>query len=338
MCSIYFLPRSSIYAKIKALLTNRTGLTKMFKILMIDDEISYHELYKDIITEEFTADIDFATNGLEALEILNSSANYDLLILDLDMPKLDGFETLKQIRLKSQFKSTPIFILTANSSDENQKLLLNLGANDFIAKGCPPEIFLARLKNLIVYKNNATKFITDNSLYEYITSSMLNKAQDKLTGVCDLSLSGTLDLIATSRELNKFEKHIATILDMAALSVNEIKLKQKTNSEIAEELTCWAEDGFFKEGSIKVINLYPHRVTQINSSMFFLSLSYLIESTGFEKLEVELKENCIDIYALDSINVKDEILFNKIVSLAGFIFESKPEALIFSPKKGGSNV
>jgi two-component system alkaline phosphatase synthesis response regulator PhoP len=113
------------------------------KILLVDDEPDIVEFLKyNLIQEGF--DVITAFDGLKALELLPEKP--DLIILDIMMPKLDGYEVCKQVRSKHGFEKTPIIFLTAKSGEVNEILGLELGANDYIQKPISPKKLIARVK------------------------------------------------------------------------------------------------------------------------------------------------------------------------------------------------
>jgi signal transduction histidine kinase len=141
--------------------------TPEFRILMVDDMTRYQTLYEMAITDALPARVSFATDGEEALAKLENSL-YDLLILDLNMPKLGGEETLKKIRRDPSFDGMPVIILTGDSDLKTQGRLLDLGADDFVEKGAPPEIFVARLKAQMRHKlalNRLTQMAVDMDIF-----------------------------------------------------------------------------------------------------------------------------------------------------------------------------
>jgi len=73
--------------------------------------------------------------------------NPDLIVLDIMMPKLDGFETCKKIREKKEFENTPVIFLTAKSGEANEIKGLELGASDYIQKPISPKKLIARVKS-----------------------------------------------------------------------------------------------------------------------------------------------------------------------------------------------
>ncbi|MBK7230405.1 MAG: response regulator transcription factor [Ignavibacteriales bacterium] len=115
----------------------------MKKILLVDDEKDIVEFLKyNLELENF--EVIVGSNGEEALLKLNE--NPDLIILDIMMPKLDGFETCKQIREQKKFENTPVIFLTAKSGESNEIKGLELGASDYIQKPISPKKLIARVK------------------------------------------------------------------------------------------------------------------------------------------------------------------------------------------------
>ena len=113
------------------------------KILIVDDEKDILELLKYNFTRE-GYNVITATNGLAALDKL--SQNPDLVILDVMMPQMDGYEVCKQIKANEKFKNTPILFLTARTSEADEIRGLNLGASDFIPKPISINKIMARVK------------------------------------------------------------------------------------------------------------------------------------------------------------------------------------------------
>ncbi|MFZ2324021.1 MAG: response regulator transcription factor [Ignavibacteriaceae bacterium] len=116
----------------------------MKKILLVDDEKDIVEFLKyNLELEDYEVIVGY--NGEEALDKLTE--NPDLVILDIMMPKLDGFETFKRIREKKDFEHTPIIFLTAKAGEANEIKGLELGASDYIQKPISPKKLIARVKS-----------------------------------------------------------------------------------------------------------------------------------------------------------------------------------------------
>jgi len=116
------------------------------KILLVDDEKDIIEMLQYNLEQE-GFEVITAYDGLEALNKVNERP--DLIVLDIMMPKLDGFEVFKKIRTKKEFDQIPILFLTAKSNEIDEITGLDLGADDYIQKPISPKLLIARINNNI---------------------------------------------------------------------------------------------------------------------------------------------------------------------------------------------
>ena len=130
------------------------------KILIADDNPNY---LADILPS-FGYEVVVAHDGLQALQILTNKDNdVDLLILDVMMPHLDGFETLKIIRSKEHLENLPIIMLTAVDSEQKQISGLKFGADDYIVKPFSLPNLLARIEAILRRVKIAQKTIANKT-------------------------------------------------------------------------------------------------------------------------------------------------------------------------------
>jgi DNA-binding response OmpR family regulator len=116
------------------------------KILIIDDEQRMRTLIKDFLEQKEYRVVQ-AKDGEEALEIFNMEKdNFCLIILDVMMPKLDGWSVLRQIRQKSQI---PIIMLTARGEEQDELFGFELGVDEYISKPFSPKILVARVEAIL---------------------------------------------------------------------------------------------------------------------------------------------------------------------------------------------
>lgn len=115
-----------------------------YKILLIDDDDEFAELLKTYLeAEEFK--ISIANDGEKGLKsALNQ--NFDAIILDIMIPKLNGFEVLKGIR---EHLSVPVMMLTARGDDIDKIVGFEVGADDYVSKPCNPRELIVRLKAIL---------------------------------------------------------------------------------------------------------------------------------------------------------------------------------------------
>ena len=116
----------------------------MDKLLLIDDDIELVEMLKEYLDlEGFAAHTAYdGQAGLLALQ----AKQYDLLVLDVMMPQLNGIETLRQIR---KHNNVPVIMLTAKGDDADRIVGLELGADDYVAKPCTPRELVARIRAIL---------------------------------------------------------------------------------------------------------------------------------------------------------------------------------------------
>lgn len=120
-------------------------MTSLGKILIIDDN---PKLMEDALPM-YGYEIQSATDGLLGLKILDEDPNFDLVILDVVMPNLDGWETLKAIRKNEKTSKIPIIMLTSVSDANKQISGLKFGADDYIVKPFVLPNLLARIEALL---------------------------------------------------------------------------------------------------------------------------------------------------------------------------------------------
>lgn len=120
------------------------------KILVVDDEARMRKLVKDFLTRENYI-VQEAADGEEAIDIFFEDNDIDLVILDVMMPKMDGWEVCKEIR---QFSKVPIIMLTAKGEENDELLGFDLGVDEYISKPFSPKILVARVNAILRRTNN----------------------------------------------------------------------------------------------------------------------------------------------------------------------------------------
>ena len=118
----------------------------MSKILIVEDDVSIHNVIKELLKKENYITY-HAYSGTEALLLLEKE-KYDLILLDLMLPAINGEEIIKKV------KDTPIIVLSAKISPDDKVNCLLSGANDYITKPFAPKELLARIKVQLRSKNN----------------------------------------------------------------------------------------------------------------------------------------------------------------------------------------
>lgn len=119
------------------------------KILVIDDTKTNIEVLEGILSNDY--DIFVALNGKKAL-VLTEKVKPDLILLDVMMPEMDGYETLRQMHAQNLVQNTPVLFLTAKADTKSEQMGLDLGAVDYITKPFNPDLVRLRIKNQLEFK------------------------------------------------------------------------------------------------------------------------------------------------------------------------------------------
>jgi DNA-binding response OmpR family regulator len=204
------------------------------KILMIEDDISISEMVKNYLTKDGFM-VTTASDGEEAI-IKYLNYDFDLILLDLMMPKLDGIETMKIIREKS---SVPILIMSAKDSDVDKAIGLGFGADDYITKPFSMIEFSARIKAII---RRSTKYSNNEKREEVLVMKVGNLIID----VENFLVSKNNQSISlTSKEFD--------ILKLFVKNPNKVFTKAQIYSSI------WKDEYF---GDENVINVHMRRLRE----------------------------------------------------------------------------
>lgn len=120
----------------------------MKQVLIVDDSKVMREMVAACLRPLGEIEFVFGGTGLEAIEQL-ALAEFDLLVLDVDMPDLGGFEVTQFVRAEERLRTMPILIVTARGDDESRTRLLEAGASGFLTKPFAPQQILEQARALL---------------------------------------------------------------------------------------------------------------------------------------------------------------------------------------------
>jgi len=125
------------------------GHAKKDRVLIADDHEVNRELLQLVLEDDYA--VISAKDGAETLEMARAEPFPDIILLDVMMPKLSGYEVCEKLKADPKTRDIPIIFITAAATQENETKGLELGAIDYITKPITPNIVLARVKNHIAY-------------------------------------------------------------------------------------------------------------------------------------------------------------------------------------------
>ena len=136
-------------------------------IFVVDDMTTTLLLIHDLLKD--TYEVKIAKSGTKALEILESPNDIDLILLDIEMPDINGYDVCKRIKNNETIKNIPIIFITGRTSQEDEEYGLNLGAIDYITKPFNKAIVKLRIKNYLDLKIK-NDMLEKLSMYDGLTN------------------------------------------------------------------------------------------------------------------------------------------------------------------------
>ena len=201
----------------------------MFNVLIVEDDKNLRKLINITLTKEKYTVYE-ATNGEEALDVIDK--NYiDLIISDVMMPKMDGFELIKELR-SSKYK-IPILLITAKNSIEDKKEGFLLGADDYMVKPIDIEELLLRVKVLLRRSKSTTemKLQINDVLLDY--TQMTVTKNDKIYFLAQkeflllYKLLSSLDTVFTRQEIMEEIWGLDSESDYRTIDVHIKRIREK---------------------------------------------------------------------------------------------------------------
>ncbi len=191
------------------------------RILVVDDEPRYLRLLEaNLRTEGF--DVLSALDGLQAIEIFSSNP-VDLILLDVMMPKLDGFSTCQRIR---QFSNVPIVMLTAKGEEHDRVRGLDLGADDYLVKPFSANELLARVR-AVLRRSQTSKDVSHSRFFEHGVLRIDFARAEVWRGNLPIFLSAT-----EYRLLLQFAHNVGKVLSADELLTSVWGVEYHTDKEI----------------------------------------------------------------------------------------------------------
>lgn len=207
-------------------------------VLVVDDTPDNLTLMSALLKDEYRVKV--ANNGEKALRIAHAIPQPDLILLDIMMPDMDGYEVCRQLKADGMTRDIPLIFLTARTETEDEKLGLELGAVDYISKPISPPIVMARVRTHLKLKA-AADFLWDKNLFlEQEVERRIRevRAVQEVTILALASLAETRDN-ATGNHLRRTQQYIRSL-----------SVKLKTHPRFQEFLTDSTIDMLFKSAPL----------------------------------------------------------------------------------------
>lgn len=122
-------------------------MTDKKSIVAVDDSMIILRMLEKLLSEEY--DYHAFSKGLRALKYLKEEGRPDLIVLDIEMPEIDGYEMLEMIRKRDELKETPVLFLTSNNDKEHVVKAIDSGASAYVVKPIDEKAFMDKVHRLL---------------------------------------------------------------------------------------------------------------------------------------------------------------------------------------------
>jgi len=209
------------------------------RVLIVEDEIKLARNITRVLDEEYSWAVDISTDGEDGLHMAITNP-YDLIILDLGLPKIDGIEVLKSLRKKG--KTTPVLILTAR--DDNKDIIRGLesGSDDYIVKPFDMKVLIARCKALL------------RRSYGQV---------DSMINIGDISINTAKHQVMSGRNIIRLSAMEYRLLEYLAMRTGEVVSK----TDIIEHLYSHESENFSNVVEVYISSLRKKLFSEENQNM-----------------------------------------------------------------------
>ncbi len=286
--------------------TPSADTTNRATLLIVDDMPDNLQLMSALFKDDYR--IRVANNGARALEICYSDNPPDLVLLDIMMPEMDGFEVARRMREHPGSETIPVIFVTALTDDDARMRGLSLGAIDFVTKPINPDILKPRVKNLLRYIS-LHKQLQSN----YDTTVALSRLRDNVDQLIRHDLKGPLaGIVGIAQGL------LSVAEKQAPQLVEELRLIESTSKQVIDMVTLSSDLFKIEAGNFTLI---PQNVAIVD----LLTQVVKTQQASFESKEISITTTLKPTDSASPQAIGDPVLYFSIFSnLIKNAFEATP--------------
>jgi len=267
------------------------------RILLAEDNAINREVVVELL-QCVGLKVDTAENGLEALEKVQVN-DYDLILMDIQMPVMDGLQAIRAIRNLPKWAKTPILVMTAGVFDEDRRACLEVGMNDFVAKPVEPDLFYSALLKWL----SPLKLSRQNSTETVVIKECLNTV--KPMRVSDTAAANPLAFLSDAPGLN-VAKGLAVLQGNVNKYLNLLSLFVELHENDMVLLTESLDNGDYTKAL--------HLAHTIKGSSGMLGFESLYALAG--NLEMKLQESKDTPLSSDDLRSEIDTINHELMVLA----------------------
>jgi putative two-component system response regulator len=210
---------------------NALDFTERRTILVVDDTPENLSVMSGLLRDHYKVKV--ASSGARALEIATGGDPPDLILLDIMMPEMDGYEVLRRLQVAPATREVPVIFVTALGEAEDEKIGLDLGAVDYITKPANPAIVQARVRNHLQLKA-ARDFLKDQNAW---LEAEVQRRTREVVAVQDVTIRA-LTSLAETRD-NETGNHIRRTQNYVKSLATELKNRSRYSSQLDDTAIEW---------------------------------------------------------------------------------------------------
>lgn len=230
---------------------------KKLKILIIDDDENILDLFKEL-EPYFNFESQRCIDGFTALEVLEKNSNFDLIVLDITLKGIDGYEICRRLKLDHRFFMIPIIMLTGKTSIQNEIKGYRVGADGYITKPFSPDSLFQTIEQLVLEKKKYKLNSSINIELGYGIESIkdINRAVSTIMSTTNISKNEIADLQLCFHEIchnavehgNKYDekKRVFITIVIASDKIQVMVQDQGDGFDLSDILDPTEGDNLFK--------------------------------------------------------------------------------------------
>ena len=230
----------------------------MKQVLIVDDNKTNLVSAKNALAEEYK--VTAVTSGEQALKFLDKIIP-DLVLLDINMPEMDGFQVLEEVQRMERFSHVPVIFLTADNDPETETRCFATGAVDFVAKPFIPDVLMSRVKKTLeleIYRANLEHMVEEQTRIITARTRRISQIQEQV-------IMGMATLIETRD--NSTGKHVKNTMTYVKMIASELKARNIYSDILTEDyiMNVYKAAPLHDVGKIKISDAIlrkPGRLTE----------------------------------------------------------------------------
>ncbi|MFZ2406910.1 MAG: two-component system response regulator [Methylobacter sp.] len=274
------------------------NITEKATILVIDDTPDNLSLMSALLKDIYKVKV--ANHGDKGFKIATSENPPDLILLDVMMPDIDGYQVCRQLKANAGTRDIPVIFLTAKSEEDDEQKGLELGAVDYITKPISPSIVLARIKTHLQLKA-AADFLKDKAAY---LEEEVEKRTQEVTAIQDVTILAMASLAETR------DSDTGNHIRRTQYYVKALAEKLKPNPRFAEFLTDHNINTLFKSAPLHDIGKVgiPDRILLKPGRFEAHEMEIMKTHTTLGRDAIQQAENALGI-EVEFLTIAKEIAF-----------------------------